>query len=207
MENFDYAIVEEAAKQLYIKALCDLPPDVREALKKAYARETQPAARSIFEAMFKAIEIADTKKTLLCQDTGLPIYKVKIGSGYTWNGAKIKAALYEGAKRATVEFPFRSSATHDLTRVNPQTSVGPGLPVTYFDFDGERSDLDILMMPKGSGSENMSKMHMFYPQPVSYTHLDVYKRQVFLWIPWRAFHRTGTCRRSGLVVVPPYSRA
>ena len=66
MENFDYAIVEEAAKQLYIKALCDLPPDVREALKKAYARETQPAARSIFEAMFKAIEIADTKKTLLC---------------------------------------------------------------------------------------------------------------------------------------------
>ncbi|WP_418720785.1 fumarate hydratase, partial [Bilophila wadsworthia] len=80
MENFDYAIVEEAAKQLYIKALCDLPPDVREALKKAYARETQPAARSIFEAMFKAIEIADTKKTLLCQDTGLPIYKVKIGS-------------------------------------------------------------------------------------------------------------------------------
>ena len=29
MENFDYAIVEEAAKQLYIKALCDLPPDVR----------------------------------------------------------------------------------------------------------------------------------------------------------------------------------
>ena len=42
--------------------------------------------------------------------------------------------------------------------------MGPGLPVTYFDFDGERSDLDILMMPKGSGSENMSKMHMFYPQ-------------------------------------------
>ena len=94
METFDYAIVEEAAKQLYIKALCDLPPDVREALKKAYARETQPAARSIFEAMFKAIEIADTKKTLLCQDTGLPIYKVKIGSNYAWNGAKIKAALY-----------------------------------------------------------------------------------------------------------------
>ena len=79
MENFDYAIVKEAAKQLYIKALCDLPPDVREALKKAYARETQPAARSIFEAMFKAIEIADTKKTLLCQDTGLPIYKVGYG--------------------------------------------------------------------------------------------------------------------------------
>ncbi len=42
--------------------------------------------------------------------------------------------------------------------------MGPGLPVTYFDFDGESADLDILMIPKGSGSENMSKMKMFYPQ-------------------------------------------
>ena len=94
----------------------------------------------------------------------LPVYKVRIGSAHAWNGAKIKAALYEGAKRATQEFPFRSSSTHTITRVNPQTSVGPGLPVTYFDFDGESADLEILMIPKGSGSENMSKMKMFYPQ-------------------------------------------
>ena len=80
MNNFDYQIVEEAAKELYIRALCDLPPDVRAALKKAYARGTQPTARSVFEAIFKTIEIADQNKTLICQDTGLPIYKVKIGS-------------------------------------------------------------------------------------------------------------------------------
>ena len=164
MGELDYKVVEEAAKQMYIKALCDLPPDVREALKKAYARETNPAARSVFEAMFKAIDIADNKKTLLCQDTGLPIYKIMVGSKYAWNGAKIKQALYEGAKRATQEFPFRSSSTHTITRINPQTSVGPGLPVTYWDFTEESEDLNILMIPKGSGSENMSKMQMFYPQ-------------------------------------------
>ena len=162
MTDFDYRIVEEAAKQLYIRALCDLPPDVRAALKRAYQRETKPAARSVFEAIFKTIEIADRDKTLICQDTGLPIYKVKIGSAFPWNGYQIKNRLYEGAKRATQEFPFRSSSTHPLTRVNPQTSVGPGLPVIYFDFfDGQT--LDILMAPKGSGSENMSKMQMFYP--------------------------------------------
>lgn len=164
MEELDYKIVEEAAKQLYIKALCDLPPDVREALKKAYARETNPAARNVFEAMFKAIEIADSKKTLLCQDTGLPIYKVLIGSRYPWNGAAIKKALYEGARRATQEFPFRSSSTHTITRINPQTSVGPGLPVVYYDFTEDSDILDILMVPKGSGSENMSQMRMFYPE-------------------------------------------
>ena len=38
MENFDYAIVEEAAKQLYIKALCDLPPDVERLLRRMCAK-------------------------------------------------------------------------------------------------------------------------------------------------------------------------
>ncbi len=163
MNNFDYKIVEEAAKQLYIKALCDLPPDVRAALKKAYDRETKPTARAVFETIFRTIETADKNKTLICQDTGLPIYKVKIGSKFPWNGYEIKTSLNEGAKRATLEFPFRGSSTHTLTRINPQTSVGEGLPVVYYDFAGDTDTLDILMAPKGSGSENMSKMHMFYP--------------------------------------------
>ena len=162
MSDFDYSIVEAAAKELYIRALCDLPPDVRAALEKAYARETKPAARSVYEAIFKTIEIADRDKTLICQDTGLPIYKVKIGSAYPWNGYQIKTRLTEGTRRATQEFPFRGSSTHPLLRVNPQTSVGPGLPVFYFDFS-DSDTLDILMAPKGSGSENMSRMQMFTP--------------------------------------------
>src|ERR1035437_2077086 len=161
--EFDYAIVEEAAKQTYIRALCDLPPDVREALKKAYAREKNPGARAAFDAIFKTIEIADREKTLICQDTGLPIYKLKIGSKFPWNGYEIKKRLTEGAKRATLEFPFRGSSTHRLTLVKPQTSVGPGLPVIYFDFTDETDTLDILMAPKGSGAENISKMQMYYP--------------------------------------------
>ena len=164
MIDFDYKLIEEAAKQTYIKALCELPPDVRIALKKAYERETVPTARAIFETMFKAIEVADTKKTLLCQDTGLPIFKIKIGSQFPWNGAKIKNACFEGCRRACQEFPFRSSSTNTITRINPQTSVGVGLPVIYWDFDENSDQLDMLMIPKGSGSENMSKMYMFYPQ-------------------------------------------
>lgn len=163
MGDFDYNIVEEAAKQLYIKALTDLPPDVRVALKRAYERETQPTAKEVFKAMFKAIDIADQKHTLVCQDTGLPIYIVKVGSDFPWNGAEIKKRLKEGASRATLEFPFRGSSTHILTRINPQNSVGHGLPVVYWDFLEGSDTLDILMIPKGSGSENMSTMKMFIP--------------------------------------------
>ncbi len=163
MDEFDYLIVEDTAKELYIRALCDLPPDVREALKRAYSKETNSTAREVFKAIFKTIEIADEHKTLICQDTGLPIYMVKIGSEFPWNGYEIKTRLNIGAERATHEFPFRGSSTHPLTRVNPQTSVGEGLPVIYYDFIKDAEYLDILMIPKGSGSENMSKMKMFYP--------------------------------------------
>lgn len=163
MTDFDYQVVEDAAKELYIRALCDLPPDVRDALKRASEKETNPTAQEVFKAIFKTIKVADEKKTLICQDTGLPIYMVKIGSKFSWNGYKIKTGLNVGAKRATQEFPFRGSSTHTLTRINPQTSVGEGLPVVHYDFVEEDDCLDILMIPKGSGSENMSKMKMFYP--------------------------------------------
>jgi len=163
MEPFDYQIVEETAKELYIRALKILPPDVRIALKNAYERETHPTAKETFKTILRNVEIADRDNVLICQDTGLPIYMVKIGSKFPMDGARIAAALKEGAKRATLEHPFRGSSTHPVTRVNPQTGVGEGLPVIYWDFIGENDYLDILMIPKGSGSENMSAMKMFIP--------------------------------------------
>jgi fumarate hydratase subunit alpha len=163
MAPFSYQLVEETAKQLYIRALKILPPDVREALTKAHDRETSPTGKEIFKTILKNVEVADTQDMLICQDTGLPIYLVKIGSKFPVDGARIAAALKEGAKRATLEYPFRGSSTHPVTRVNPQTSVGEGLPIIYWDFVPENDSLDILMVPKGSGSENMSAMKMFIP--------------------------------------------
>ena len=163
MTPFDYKLVEETAKELYIRALKILPPDVREALKKASAKETHSTAKEIFETILRNVEVSDQKNMLICQDTGLPIYIVKVGSRFPFDGAKVAAALKEGAKRATLEHPFRGSSTHPITRVNPQTSVGEGLPIIYWDFVADSDCLDILMVPKGSGSENMSAMKMFIP--------------------------------------------
>jgi tartrate dehydratase alpha subunit/fumarate hydratase class I-like protein len=80
MTPFDYKIVEEAAKELYIRALKILPPDVREALKKASVKETQSTAKEIFQTILRNVEVSDQKDMLICQDTGLPIYLVKVGS-------------------------------------------------------------------------------------------------------------------------------
>lgn len=163
MAEFSYRLVEDTAKELYIRALKILPPDVRKALKTASEKETIPTAKEIFKTILANIDMADKEDMLICQDTGLPIYMVKIGSKFPVDGAQIAAALTEGAKRATLEHPFRGSSTHPVTRINPQTSVGEGLPIIYWDFIAENDYLDILMVPKGSGSENMSAMKMFNP--------------------------------------------
>ncbi len=162
--DFDYGIVEEAAKQTYIRALCDLPPDVREALKKAYAREKQPRRASRIRCHLQDYRDRRPRtRPSSARTPACPSISSRSARNFRWNGFEIKNRLAEGAKRATLEFPFRGSSTHPLTRVNPQTSVGPGLPVIYFDFTDETDTLDILMAPKGSGSENMSKMQMYYP--------------------------------------------
>jgi fumarate hydratase subunit alpha len=163
MAEFNYQIVEEAAKELYIRALKFLPPDVTAALEKAYSRETDDIAKSILKTILQNIEVAKNKRLLICQDTGLPIFFVKIGSQFLVDGVRIAAALENGARRATLEHPFRGSSTHPLTRVNPQTSVGKGLPIIHWEFEEDSDVLDILMVPKGSGSENMSAMKMFIP--------------------------------------------
>jgi len=136
---------------------------VRVALQKAYEKETHPTAKEMFNIIMANVEMADRDDMLICQDTGLPIYLVKVGSKFPVDGARVAAALKEGAKRATLEYPFRGSSTHPVTRVNPQTSVGEGLPIIYWDFVSESDCLDLLMIPKGSGSENMSAMKMFIP--------------------------------------------
>ena len=163
MTGLNYQLVQEVAKELYIRALKVLPPDVKEAIRKAHARETKPTAKTILETILKSIEVSDTQDMLICQDTGLPVYMVKIGGRIAVDGSKLRAALAEGAQRATLEYPFRGSSLHPVTRENPQTSVGAGLPVIHWDFDPQADCLDILMIPKGSGSENVSAVRMFTP--------------------------------------------
>jgi len=163
MTGLNYQLVQEVAKELYIRALKILPPDVKEALRKAHARETKPTAKTILETILRSIEVSDTQDMLVCQDTGLPIYLVKIGGRIAVDGSRLGAALAEGTRRATLEYPFRGSSLHPVTRENPQTSVGTGLPVIHWDFDPQADCLDILMIPKGSGSENVSAVRMFTP--------------------------------------------
>lgn len=161
--KIDLADVEEAAKQLYIRALKVLPPDIKGGFARLTETETVPRAQNILATMVQNIRVAEDNENLLCQDTGVPIYNVTIGRNVQVDGYDLKQAIRKGCERATREHPLRSSVVHPLTRQNEHTSCGIEVPVIHIDFSNVPDQLSIQMIPKGSGSENNSFLKMAIP--------------------------------------------
>ncbi|HLJ61640.1 MAG TPA: fumarate hydratase [bacterium] len=157
------ALFEEIGRRLYVDAQIDIPPDIRQGLRDAQTRESNPVARGILGTMLKAIEVSDRKQTLVCQDTGIPIFWITIGRGVSIDGVRMIDALRRGVERATTETPLRSSIVSPIRRENRQTSTGESVPVVHVEFSDAIDHIDILMMPKGSGSESMSFLKMLLP--------------------------------------------
>jgi tartrate/fumarate subfamily iron-sulfur-dependent hydro-lyase alpha chain len=161
--KIDLKEVEEACKELYIRALKLLPPDIKEGFKRLDATERDATGKAILGTMIRNIKVAEENQNLLCQDTGIPIYNVTMGSGVEIDGYQLKQAIIKGCERATQEHPLRSSVVHPMTRKNQHTSSGRLVPVINLDFVAEAEMLSIEMIPKGSGSENNSWLKMAVP--------------------------------------------
>ncbi len=164
--RIDPQTVENVAKELYIRALKILPPDVKRGFDALAAKETAPTAQSVLGTMIRNIAVAEATDNLLCQDTGIPIYNVTVGRGVKFgdgDGTALKTAIRKGCERATREHPLRSSIVHPLTRKNEHTSCGIGVPVINIDHGDDVDGVRVEMIPKGSGSENNSWLKMALP--------------------------------------------
>jgi fumarate hydratase subunit alpha len=163
-----YDTIEDAARNLYIKALTDIPKDVRKGLKGSHDAELaakQKTAAKVMLTVLENVRLADEKNMMVCQDTGLPIYKVLVGEKIApmLDMVEIKRRLKVACERATKEYPLRSNTVHPITRKNTQTNTGQGMPHIKIDFVPHSDKLEIWMAPKGSGSENMSFLRMLKP--------------------------------------------
>jgi tartrate/fumarate subfamily iron-sulfur-dependent hydro-lyase alpha chain len=163
MDGFDYDLIRDTAKDLYIRALKILPDDVKDALRRAHDAESHSGAKKILATMLQNLAVAEAKNLLVCQDTGIPIYKVRIGSATQLDGTKIESAIRDGCKNATLEYPLRSSICDPITRKMTIDSTGTRVPVIDFSFLPDADHLEMRMIPKGSGSENMTWLKMLLP--------------------------------------------
>lgn len=158
-----YERLTDAVATLYVKALKDMPPDVRIALQSAEQGETASIGKTILGTIRKNIGAADREDLLICQDTGTPVYFVQVGEHADANPVAIERAIRQGTERATASHPLRSSVVSPITRQNNQTNTGYRVPVIHWDFIEDRDDVEIVVVPKGSGSENMTYFRMLLP--------------------------------------------
>ena len=162
--DITYEDVAQSVVDLLLRAETRLPDDVTAALTDARGRETDPTARAQIEAILENIELAAMRKVPICQDTGILIFFVEIGRDCAIN-FDIKDAIRDGVKKATEIVPLRPNAVHP-TRREPSGNVGIGLPDIILDInEGDR--IRITVMPKGAGSENVSRLAMLNPSQVA----------------------------------------
>jgi fumarate hydratase subunit alpha len=150
-------IISKTAYQLLKRAATKLPPEIKRALQKAYENERSPTGKAQLKAMLNNIEMAEKYDMCICQDTGIPLFFVKWGlkSGLTLD---IRKPVMEATRKATLDVPLRQNVIHPITKENPGTNVGWGMPYIYYDLDPETDYIEITAVPKGFGSEAKSSL-------------------------------------------------
>jgi len=146
-------IVEEVAFNILKQAVIYLPEDVKEALRKASKEETSATAKTQLEAIMDNVELAERYQAPVCQDTGTIIFYAKAGSQVK-NLDRIEEALVKATQRATKEVPLRPNAVDPFTQKNSGDNTGRLIPYVNWEIVPGDS-LELTVMPKGGGSENV----------------------------------------------------
>ena len=152
--------VKQGIIELIRKAETELPSDVIKSLKKAYDIEVDIAKTQI-KAILDNIELAKKSKLPMCQDTGIQTFFVDIGVDFPFIG-EIENLIIEAVKDATKSIPLRPNTVDPFTGKNHNDNTGDFLPYITWNFT-KGNNVQITSLPKGGGSENMSKLGMLKP--------------------------------------------
>ena len=160
VRSVNVELLTQNIKEMCIQANHYLAPDMDKAMRDAHEKETKPLAKQILGQLLENLEIAGEDMIPICQDTGMAVVFLKIGQDVHFEGGSVEDAVNEGVRKGYQEGYLRKSVVGDpLLRVNTKDNT-PAI-IHYELVPGDR--VEILVAPKGFGSENMSKIHMLKP--------------------------------------------
>lgn len=159
MKEIDLKLVTKNVRDKLIEACEDIPCDVLNKLKEALKNEKAPLGKNVIEQIILNDELARTKHLPICQDTGIVVCFVELGTEVHLNG-DLYEAINEGVAQAYTEGYLRKSVVkHPLERVNTKNNTPAIIHLKLV--PGETFKVDLA--PKGGGSENMSLVKMLIP--------------------------------------------
>ncbi len=161
MRNIDANEVTAAVSRLFQEANFFLPEDVLSALKQGRQNEESPLAQQTLDSILDNAKLAREEQLAICQDCGVAVVYLELGQDAHITGGDLYQAVNEGVRqgydkgylrKSMVNQPYSARVnTKDNTPAVIHTDIVPG------------DKLKIIVMPKGGGSENMSRLFMLTP--------------------------------------------
>jgi len=161
VRNIDAQEVTKTVSRLSQESNFFLPDDVYTSLKQARQTEESPLGQQTLDQILENAELAKKEEMAICQDTGVAVVYLEIGQDAHITGGDLYEAVNEGVRqgydkgylrKSMVKQPFSARVnTKDNTPAVIHTDIVPG------------DKLKIIIMPKGGGSENMTRLFMLTP--------------------------------------------
>lgn len=160
MREIQVEKITSAVRELCIKANKVLPCSVQRAIADARERETSPLCKSVLGDLGDNIQAALELDVPVCQDTGMAVVFAEVGQEVHFSGGLLEDAVNQGVREGYTEGLLRLSVVGDpLRRVNTNDNTPAVLHTRLVAGD----KVNIMVAPKGFGSENMSALNMFTP--------------------------------------------
>jgi len=160
MKYLDLTRVTDAVEKMCMDANFYLGSDVLDSLREISKTEVSPVGKNILNQIVTNHELAKENQVPMCQDTGIVVVFLEIGTKVHVDG-DIYEAINEGIRRGYENGYLRKSVVKDpLDRINTKDNT-PGIIHTKLIPGSDK--VKIIVAPKGGGSENMSAIRMLKP--------------------------------------------
>lgn len=151
--------IKNTVKRLCIEANTILEDDMIEALNMASEKEESPVGKDIFRQLLENAKIAREQGIPLCQDTGMAVVFIEMGQDIHIVGGDLNESINEGVRQGYREGHLRASSLDPLIRKN----FGDNTPAIIHLEVVPGNSLKVIVVPKGFGGENMSRIALLTP--------------------------------------------
>ena len=160
MREIEASRITEEVARLCMDANFELEDDVQQAIEKAHEAEESPAGKEVLRQIIENSGIARSERMPMCQDTGLAVIFAEVGQDVHISGGGFEEAINAGVRKGYTDGYLRKSVLADPVKGG---NTGDNTPAVIHTTIVPGEALKLWVVPKGGGSENMSRIAMMKP--------------------------------------------
>ncbi len=153
--------ISKIIKKLSMEASTIANDQLIKKIKESEKIEKSSVGKAVLKQLLENFKISKTDKTPICQDTGFTVVFMEVGQEVSFVGGSLQDAVNKGVSEGYTEGYLRKSIIKDPI-TNPKNTGNNTPSILHTDIvPGDK--VKITLLPKGGGSENMSRIKMMKP--------------------------------------------